>query len=368
MEDELLTVDSFLGQLKSEGLKHSEGKWTITLDQAREKLAEHQLESPQDYLLKLIQAGVAARASQMELHSRARGVRFLMRDVAFPSQELAKILMHLLSPVEGEHGRALRHLATAVNSALLTRATGLQLRTFDGEAGETLVWNARGLQRSPWRPKNGRPQLALELKRTAAESLATFYHLLSQRDIFAMLTGSRHGVDWDRQLVMDRASWCPVPLRLNGRWLPRPKCGPSDGASTVEKSVTVGLAEGDPGVRSFIVSARSWPWSKSYLEPVGGIAGMGNQSLWRPVRSELQFILDGVEVGSVALESVPKTLFGWGVLSAHGCTTDLTGLRTRLDGPLELIADKALQVLSELTGVRVELRGRSLARPVEHEG
>ena len=335
MSDSFLTIDSFLGELTREGSLDSAGTFTLSLEHAKKKLSQFLLASREEYLLKLVQAGVAAGAESMEMRSSGSRVAFTMWGVAFPATDLKHLLDHLLQPSAGPQQRALGHLAIAINSAVDTRATGISLATWDGQSGQKIGWNAAGRSQQSWRPlRKNLPLVYLEVHRTPLESFGQFMHLIGQRDILSMLVGSSAGLDLDCLLVMERAIWCPVPLALNGRWLPKPnlprraECGaPSWQPRTPQ----------DPGIRQFKPDSVTWPWTRSYLAP-------GRAVYTRTGDQQLMWIYDGVLVRTELL----RWPLGWGVSSAYGCSTDLTGLSLVED---EVLQQKHQEILDHAAGL-----------------
>ena len=300
---EFVSVDSFLQELSSEGRLDSAGKFTLSLEHAKEKLSEFLLKSTQDYLLKLVQAGVAAGARTLDLRSSTGSLSFSMHGVSFDPIDLENILTHLLQPGQGAQARALRHLAIAINTAITTRATGITLATWDGHKGQKIFWKAGGRSSQPWRPFRSQPCVHFGVRRTVLESASQFWHLLGQRDIFSMLTGGRAGLDPDRQTVLDRAIWCPVPLALNGQWLPRPRLGPPRGAifsrTQVLHSSWLPLDNPeDPGIRRFHQQGMAWPWSRHFDTTSAGAVNAGLQDSLSEATSQLNWVLDGVLVAT----------------------------------------------------------------------
>ena len=341
---EFVSVDSFLQELTSEGRLDSVGQFTLSLEHAREKLSHFLLRSSEEYLLKLVQAGVAAGATSLELRSSTARVSFLMRGVSFAPVDLYNILQHLLDQQSSPKARCLRHLATAVNTATTTRATGISLATWDGQRGERIFWKAGGRSRRPWRPTGSQPLFLFQLRRTALESASQFLHLLSQRDIFSMLLGSRSGLDPDRLMLLDRASWCPVPLSLNGQWLPRPRLGLPQALGPTREWLALQESH-DPGVRGFREDVWGWPWSRHFGPAQAGVVMFGPRNPGDESLSQLHWVLDGVLVKSQLLAQVPQGQFAWAVYSAHGCSTDLTGLNPVED---EYLLDRSRAVRSRL--------------------
>lgn len=319
MSDSFVTIDSFLGELTREGSLDSTGTFTLSLEHAKRKLSQFLLASREEYLLKLVQAGVAAGAESMEMRSSGSRVAFTMWGASF----LAADLKHLLQPSGGPQQRALGHLAIAINSAVDTRATGISLATWDGKSGQKIGWNAAGRRHKSWRPlRKNLPLLHLEVQRTPLESLGQFMHLIGQRDILSMLVGSSAGLDPDSLLVMERAIWCPVPLALNGRWLPKPNLPPR---AECGETLWRPRPPQDPGIRRFKPGRVTWPWTCNFADP-------GQGAYTRTGDHQLTWIYDGVLVRTELL----RWPLGWGVTSAHGCNIDLTGL--------SLVEDEALQL------------------------
>lgn len=317
MSEQGLSIECFLLELAGEGRLDSQGQFTLALAQAREKLAKFLLKSPQDYLLKLIQAGVAAGAQRLELKTGSNRVLFRMLGVHYPSRDLANILDALLHT--NSDSRALRHLAIATHSAVQIRPTGISLATWDGRSGEKHHWDAKGRTSQPWRPGKGdQASVQVEIQRTGSEVLEQLTHLMGQRDLLSMLVGSRRGFDADAMFVLKRASWCPIPLSLNGRWLPKPEVDVVSGQALQWKE-----REGDDvGIRCYEPNRITWPWTCNYQAPRSAV-----MRFYGP--KGVSWIYDGVSVG--------KSKFrrdSWMTASAANCNLDLTGLQVIHDEAL----------------------------------
>ena len=312
-----LSIECFLRGLAGEARLDSHGSFTLALAKAREKLARYLLSSPQDYLLKLIQAGVAAGAQRLELKTSTNRVFFKMRGVHYPSSQLLNIVDSLL---QGEtQDRALRHLAIAIHSAVQIRPQGVSLASWDGQTGQKHRWDQNGSTTEPWRPGRGEPScVQVEIQRTASEVLWQLAHLVGKRDVLSMLVASRRGLDPDALLVLERASWCPVPLSLNGRWLPKPELGMSLGRSLQWKA----REEGDVGIRCFEPKQITWPWTSNFKAPHSAVMRLyGSKGL--------TWISDGVTVGKSRFRRDT-----WMTASIGNCSLDPTGL--------QVIQDKSL--------------------------
>ena len=108
-------MDHFLKNLRERGKHDSEGRFTLDAARARQKQATFALAKPESYLLKFVQAAVAARASRLAITTR-RNELLLSIESEHPNllqlEPLADALFRLPSAPS-----ALRHLAVGLNAA-----------------------------------------------------------------------------------------------------------------------------------------------------------------------------------------------------------------------------------------------------------
>lgn len=308
-----LSIDAFLGQFEDEGHLDSSGQFTIDPTRARDKLAHFLLSETRQYLLKLVQAGVALGARSLTLESSIWGAQFEMNGVSLPAQQLRNSLLHLLSPnPDGQH-RGLRHLGIAINTIIESRPSGIWMGTWDGSQGEQIQWRHRCCDVQAWKSE-GSARIVLKISRNPQDVLAQTWEFLSQRYVIEMFTGALEGLDGDRQLLWKRVKWCPIPVKLNGRLVPEATlhCRNSQLKWTE-------LLPGDPGIRRWTGLRK--PAAPSPVTAVSTIPAFGL----------VEWVFDGVTVGS---ESAPEAGNG-AVLSAHACNTDLSGLSILNDDVLQ---------------------------------
>lgn len=327
-----LSLETFLEDLKSEARLESSGQFTLDLSHAREKLAAFQLKKTDDLLLKLVQCGVAGGASRMDLESKNTQVRFVFHDLAFSQKELGQILNYLLSE-EGPEHRALRHLATAVNTAVGTRPSTIGLSSWDGKRGHLTRWSSQGKQSEDWTPpRGGRPQTVFQLIRTSLEWWETIKHLFNERDLPGMLFGWRSGWTAEQELLADRAAWCPVPLFMNGKRLPESplvvgRVRSNQQEKMVRHATELRLAGGSGccGVRLSTRDVKPWTGSNFPSGPAAAVMTAGRQEGGLQVPSYLELVNDGITSERRMIQGLPSDTFVRVLAAADGFRTGLDG-------------------------------------------
>jgi hypothetical protein len=351
-----LSIDHFLQDLQSEGELDSKGAFTLDFSKSKEKLAQFLLEKAEHILLKLVQAGVAAGAQQLDFESKTQHIKFTMYGAKFDFQALGQILNFLLHDEGGD--RAIRHLAMAVNTAVSTRPTQIALACWDGRQGQLYRWSNEGRKIEPWTPpKRDRPVTHFQLLRTAEEANSNFWHFLSQRDILGMLLGTKKGWDPDRLMLHEMACWCPIPIRMNGRWMdPVPLIVARDKSTLQETPVKhkaeyrMPAAPGSLGIRTLEKGVNPWPNTRFPDGPVGAVMVAGNELHWLKMPSFVELVVDGVLVQRRVIKG-PSTnqSFVRIVASADHCPTDFNGLRLReQEESLVLLKNQLLESAREL--------------------
>jgi len=217
-----LQVEDLLAELTSEAQLQSTGRFTVDVSKAKEKLAQFQFQDPFCYILKLVQATVAAGGDSFLFQSGSTELKAALVGVTFSAFELENLLYSLLQESsEMEVSPSLRHLAVAVNAAVGTRASQITLKSWDGNSGIQVTWTSGGQRSSPWQPSQGQgPQTRFELKRLAGDVLSDVYQKVANRDILSMVTGRREGMDREQALIYDHCAFCPIPIKINGKDCP----------------------------------------------------------------------------------------------------------------------------------------------------
>lgn len=294
------------------------------LGDARQKLAAYLLETPADFVLKIVQAGVTLRATRIEFElTRSRSLCRLV-GVRSSTGELMRLLVPFLEG-SGWKGGGWHHFALAFNTALFTAPQGLRLAYWDGQEGYRFDWTGSKYRRSPASARL-EPEVSMEITPPAASIWEWAWRLLNPRS------------SAEARLLRQRARWSPVPILVNRRPLPQPVLGPVDPQYLKE------------GFEARI--DRSWWLPGAGLRCLGqstecgGLLGVGRQPEVGQVRSTITFVLDGVETSPHLLGGRPGGEFDWMVMPANGLNTDISGLRLVQDELFRQRIDEAYDLLS----------------------
>ena len=316
-------LESVLESLQAEGQWQSSGAFTLLAD-ARQKLSAYLLESPADWVLKIVQAGVALRARQIRFEMARRQVNCRLIGVTTDTEQLTRLLAPLLQS-EGWSGGGWHHLALAFNTAMFTSPQGLRLTYWDGHEGHRFEWLGSKYRRSPSAPAL-EPEVCLEVAHRPNSLWEWLWQLLQPR------AGA------EARLLRQRARWSPVPILVNQRALPEPTMGPAD---------PLYLKEGFEARLE-----RSWWLPGTGLrclgdsDQCGGLVAVGMQPQVGQVRSSITFVVDGVETPAHLLSGRPGGEFDWLVMPADGLHTDITGLRLVFDDLFRSRIDQAYDQLA----------------------
>lgn len=185
-------MDEILNDLREEGRLHSEGTFTLALEPAMRKLAERQFELPGLYLLKLIQAAVALKATAIRVKLKPAEVRFEADLGTTVSPTEVESL--LAGPFQDFQSAGLRHLAWAWAAAASVKPQRAELQC----AGRRLSLADGKLQLEPYEGAGG---LSLRLQKG---NVRWWQRLLPGRLA-------------EHALISRAAGYCPVPLKLDGR-------------------------------------------------------------------------------------------------------------------------------------------------------
>jgi len=315
-------LETVLESLQAEGHWQSSGSFTLLAD-ARHKLSAYLLESPADWVLKLVQAGVALRAQQICFSVARPRVSGRLIGVTTDSEQLMRLLAPLLH--DGWIGGGWHHFALAFNTAMFTAPQGLRLAYWDGREGYRFEWLGNAYRRSPAAPAP-EPEVCLEVAHRPNSLWGWLWQLLQP------------GAGAEARLLRLRARWSPVPILLNGQALPEPVMGPVDPLYSKD------------GFEARL--ERSWWLPGSGLrclgerEQCGGVVAVGRQPELGQVRSSITFVVDGVETPAHLLSGRPGGEFDWLVMPADGLRTDMTGLRLVFDELFRARLDQACDQLA----------------------
>ena len=299
-----MQMEDLLRGLREEGVKDSSGQFTMTLEQATPKLRKFLLRNPWHYSLKLVQAGVAAGASTIRIASTSREFRIDFEGAAWDAGELDKLFYYLLEARSTRHNRSLRHLATAMNSAVHLGADSIVMDNYTGERAWRHKWSTEGPEvrsLSPRGPKRSR----FVLVRSLPETAGGWWNTLN-RDLLPLAFGLRETMDREQAVIHDRCHWCTVPLSLNGRWVHRsrfgePWRGHKSSADSHFLEWFVPLADDDDLVSGIRVGAQS-----RALKSLGALPGTSCRAmLGLPLAWSETSVMYAVEDGVLLAQDAP---------------------------------------------------------------
>lgn len=217
-------LDSLLGHLRDGGKVESSGTFTLDLRKARDKLRAYQLAEPCFYLLKLVQAGVAAGAVRLDLHLARREISVYM--ILDPGTRLAEsgALIELLADPQSAQPGPLRHLAIGLNSSWALEPAWVSWSYWPGIALDQPkrgAWSIRidteeiHLQPDPPKPWEGKTPRAPEVIKEFRNFDVVEFTLVRNSNPMSYLknTGSEH------RAILYRCGFCPIPLYIDGRRL-----------------------------------------------------------------------------------------------------------------------------------------------------
>ncbi len=180
-----------VAEFVSEGEFDSRGRFSLDLERARVKLARWQMAHPWDWMLKGIQAAVAAGVRMVVLRQSRLGEQMEWEHFQAPPEWVEQLPELLSGPLASEH--PLYHLALAFRGA--PGKVSLQL------AGQQLEWCDGWLRQQ----RLAHSQSRLESMRPDPPNWAVW--------LWQSLRGQRPELEAVRQ----RARYCPIGLALNGR-------------------------------------------------------------------------------------------------------------------------------------------------------
>ena len=192
-------IDIFLARQYSQGERDSEGVFTLSAERALSKISENALPFESAWVLKVIQAAVAADFEEIQIRL-LRGCIEIELEGSCPWHP--EELTYLLQVVEAGSTLGLKHLISALRDRLAEDAPLLFL--LKGHAS-SLYWNGDELRQQPTEQESTRTILCV---RTGDSSLGTDFASLSILGAQSALIG---------QTISDNAFLCPIPLTVDAR-------------------------------------------------------------------------------------------------------------------------------------------------------
>lgn len=221
MSERAIELSDLLKELHSEGNLESQGKFSLDVSKAKDKLREFQLENKYDYSLKLVQAAVAAEATAVLIEVNNQRSRFRFDGRYLKPQELADLFYYLVESQERPQTRHLRYLASAVNSAVAVGARQIWLDCWNGKEGFRHLFTAEGRSQVPLgRQSEKQPFTEFGLTRSVIDVAKGWWHT-GNCDVWDLLTRSRNTMEKEQASIWDKCQFSPIPIKLNGKLLNR---------------------------------------------------------------------------------------------------------------------------------------------------
>jgi len=186
----------------------SSGSFTLDLRKAREKLSKYQLAEPCFYLMKVLQAAVAAGAERIDIALGRRTVNFYACLPPDGPLAQAQPLIDGLQDPQSLPVGALRHLAIGLNSAWSVDPSYVSVTWWSGGSGWMLVIGQEEIQLQPCPGKPAKP--AADLYPTMARFEFTLERAANVSSYVRSVASEHMG-------ILHRCAFCPVPLYLDAR-------------------------------------------------------------------------------------------------------------------------------------------------------
>lgn len=259
-------------------------------------------------MLRLVRAGVLAGSARIEVQTSLEHTRVWFDGRVSP-EELERLLDHLVG------AGPVHELAVAAAAALATRPFSLVVEVSDGVRG------ARRENDEFTHFPGGRPGTLFDLRRKRQGNWL--------RELFTAFSP-------EAEVLARRCAFCPVPLRVNRRWLNRPQDfgSPRIGFLTPPEHLVVEARYAQPGpnlVALPVPSQASRCWGGEH-RLVGCALGLchGRPTYFRPEQwNSFLFVHGGVALYREELPVDGGPLLG--ILSTEGLTLDLSGDRVVKD-------------------------------------
>ncbi|MBN9416697.1 hypothetical protein ABS71_08785 [bacterium SCN 62-11] len=348
-------LEDFLRSQIDEGAKDSSGKFTLSREKALEKLAAYQLQGGQSWVLKVIQAVVAAGASELSVRQTGTDTEF---HFSMPEPWLLAEVEDAFYDPEVSPNRSLDHLKRGLWSVSLHNMRPFLL-AIPG-CPEALVWTGKALTRG------------------AVAARQSVLLAVSHRTIFEgkgiPLLRNLEAASGNAEVLAelrDRAFTCSIPLKVDNRRMDALQACPKYGVSKSSYPVYLAFlggdlpelkippatfgkyrpqAEGDSEIAKLFHRQTKLPEKVA----VGSLitahvreVKRGKATVWEAysMGSCLYWVRDGVVVDWEHLKTSAACISCALFVSAEGLATDLTGLKLARGEAYEDRVEQALEIL-----------------------
>jgi hypothetical protein len=315
----------------------SSGRFTLAREKALEKLSQFQLAEPTWWVLKIVQAAVASKATELVVRQTSTDTEFFFT----PGEpwSVDQVEDALFDP-EVSSSPGLDHFKRGLWSATLNQGRPFQLQ-IAGER-ESLLWTAKG----PSRVAGSWDTTCLTVSH---RTLAQGKGLPILRNIEAARLNA------ELLLVLrERASTCPIPLLVDRRRLDALQAHPTFGHSrrsfpffvaatqdpppllplppgTWRGFVPVETAEPQPAMLTTALSGQTAAGSAMLLSFHAQQVTRNKKTFWEALQAPSMFhwVLDGVVVATEPLLADEHCVSAAVFVSAEGLTLDISGFGIR---------------------------------------
>jgi hypothetical protein len=242
MSTEYSPLPDFLEGLKSSGHYDSEGSLTIDKQRAARLTAKFRLQSPYQYILKLIQAAVACGATEIAVKVRKKRV-----EMVFP-QPLCTLVQwqQFLSSREEDRDSLTGHLKdfdVGLNALAALEPRRIMVASWDGEEGFRHHEYQGQTQCDVIKSGRERPQTKIVIERTMRfqgfQQMSPFRSALysfTSKDLFDVYAQVRANRDSEYSQVWYKCCFAPIPIILNGLAVNRPAFGEPKSHAKLERT------------------------------------------------------------------------------------------------------------------------------------
>jgi hypothetical protein len=291
-------LDQFLAELESEGIRDSKGGFKVDAALARRKMSTYQLRDPAAYVLKLVQAAVAAKAPTLTVIAGRDELT-----MAFPCccEELASpsIVGGAVLRVASLARSPLRHLAVCLNAACAIGASEIRWET----PGGTLLMTADSVSQVA----HSSEQLRLVVRRKRS-LLKWFFGTLFVEEL---------------RSLSDHCLYAPLHLNIDGLDLERPVWCRFAGTVDNHLGLPASYFLKEKIIKEGSGLRVSFPPKDSYLISGGDrlLWGGGGEVLTRPKNTPISLLVEGWDGETPSLEvnaivGIPPTVNGQGFWTA----------------------------------------------------
>ncbi len=349
-------LDAFLASLDQEGTVESQGTFSIDLARSQELLGSFLFKSPANYLLKLVQSGVAFGAHRIDIQMRKDRIQLSWK---LPLSELppetfedilAGVVQTMQAPLDKGIKRPVRHLAFGLLASLGLPHHQILAGFRSQSGGQAMVWKQGHTQPRPIRlPTDnnldfGWTEFVFQILRPAAGALQVVKSWLGAGPLVTAT---------ESQILSYACRFCGIPIHLDGRLLNTASPG------RVGKVVfSVSLHGFDNVLERTILATSSCsellcaphPYARSAQVYDYGITpqhlGLGKVCLIQQLRSNRRNGYFPVNT-KVAIPIQPLPTWD-SLLSTAGADSILLGIKTSADGDTGVTSSKSQRLPADL--------------------